>query len=719
MNLKILLIILIFFSFALAQETLIGRVLDKETSRPLTGADVYFKISKIGTTTDQEGFFKLTIPRKNVSHDSLVLHYVGYHPMVIPFHLVQQKKIYYLQAQQLELEQPIEVEAERLNLSRMDIPHLTRSIRAEEIRRYATPELATLLRTIPAIRLQGNEIDGKQLEIRGSNANEVNVYLDGVLLNDLSSSNTADLSLVPVDNLSKIEIHKTAHMLLNGGGAFGGVINLITKQPEKLAAELKMRSGSFNSRQYFGNLGLPMGQNWTFSYFGQLATMNPKIEFFPDERFLPDKSENNAIKQKKFSHYVNLNFQKASYLLNGKLFYYGLKYKKPGWQDNRKTLILSDQNQLPGGFNLTLNYLNSADEVQRYVVSTSKDLYDYHSQRFNVRLFKSCKLKKGAFKAFSEYWHERLTRKFSIQDSSTVHLLENLFFYDNRISSSILYTFTERSDSLKNLSWKVHFGLRGDASASGYRDLTNAVGALITWRQRNHQWRLLLSYGHNVHYPTLFEMVLNRDFTIYTLNDTTQKKLEPEYSQSFDLGVKVISDYFSYFLPQIEYDISFFYRTVYNKLLKQPFGEYLVQAQIGRNRTLGFEGAIRLNRILGFTNLQAGFTRLYITDRLLYEFKPELQATVAASFIHRNFYLNLNYFYEGKSYGWYYDQLNRLRTTRLNGYADMDVTLGLQTVHLPLNFQLQLSVYNLFDRAGYRYYYLNKRFLQLTLGVKY
>lgn len=139
-----------------------------------------------------------------------------------------------------------------------------------------------------------------------------------------------------------------------------------------------------------------------------------------------------------------------------------------------------------------------------------------------------------------------------------MHLLENLFFYDNRISSSILYTFTERSDSLKNLSWKVHFGLRGDASASGYRDLTNAVGALITWRQRNHQWRLLLSYGHNVRYPTLFEMALNRDFTIYTLNDTTQKKLEPEYSQSFDLGVKVISDYFSYFLPQIEYDISFF-----------------------------------------------------------------------------------------------------------------------------------------------------------------
>jgi hypothetical protein len=60
----------------LAQSTVVsGKVTDAETGEPMPYVNVYFKGSTTGTTTDFDGFYKLST---NNPADSLVAHYVGY-----------------------------------------------------------------------------------------------------------------------------------------------------------------------------------------------------------------------------------------------------------------------------------------------------------------------------------------------------------------------------------------------------------------------------------------------------------------------------------------------------------------------------------------------------------------------------------------------------------------------------------------------------------------
>jgi len=46
--------------FAMAQQTVTGKVIDAETKLPLSGVSILIKGSNLGTTTDTEGNFKLT-----------------------------------------------------------------------------------------------------------------------------------------------------------------------------------------------------------------------------------------------------------------------------------------------------------------------------------------------------------------------------------------------------------------------------------------------------------------------------------------------------------------------------------------------------------------------------------------------------------------------------------------------------------------------------------
>src|SRR5699024_10430358 len=57
-----------------------GRVLDQQTQQPLTGAIIMIPGTTYGTTTNKEGYFKLT-PKQRV--DTLRITYIGYRDQVI------------------------------------------------------------------------------------------------------------------------------------------------------------------------------------------------------------------------------------------------------------------------------------------------------------------------------------------------------------------------------------------------------------------------------------------------------------------------------------------------------------------------------------------------------------------------------------------------------------------------------------------------------------
>jgi len=80
----LLIILFMWMGSVMAQETIInGLVLDHYHKQPLPYASVLFKNSQIGTTTDIDG--KFTITTSDLSHQKLVVSYLGYDTRSIQF----------------------------------------------------------------------------------------------------------------------------------------------------------------------------------------------------------------------------------------------------------------------------------------------------------------------------------------------------------------------------------------------------------------------------------------------------------------------------------------------------------------------------------------------------------------------------------------------------------------------------------------------------------
>jgi hypothetical protein len=281
-------------------------------------------------------------------------------------------------------------------------------------------------------------------------------------------------------------------------------------------------------------------------------------------------------------------------------------------------------------------------------------------------------------------------------------------------------SFTDRPDSASNLWWKTYLGARGDFSATGYRDFSNSLGLRLYWQKE--AWRLepYINYGRNVKYPTLLESAYTRDMLIFTGIDTTFEQLEPEWPHAV--------------VNNLEMQMAVFTNTVYNKILKRPLGDLIVQSQIGKNTTKGIESSVQLSGLDNQLNLSLGYTALDIENLLLYQYKPSkkfnLQMQYQTPF---GFYLNGLLFYDGKSYAWYFDDRNQLTTNRIDDAWDIDFSVGYQfrinaldvsASGYRLNLRnmvinARLSGFNLLDSKGFQDYYLRKRSYQASLSIRY
>lgn len=87
------------------------------------------------------------------------------------------------------------------------------------------------------------------ISIRGSSANQVPVYLDGIPLSQAQDT-TVNLSDLPLDSIERIEVYRGAVPVGFGGGGIGGVVNLVTKPASATPeTELSAGYGSFETRK--------------------------------------------------------------------------------------------------------------------------------------------------------------------------------------------------------------------------------------------------------------------------------------------------------------------------------------------------------------------------------------------------------------------------------------------------------------------------------------
>ena len=128
-------------------------------------------------------------------------------------------------------------------------------ITAETIARSGVTRLNEILSEQTGIILIPDESGFEGFQMQGLDAAYTMVLIDGVPLVGRTSG-VLDLSRVSVRNIDRIEIVKAASSALYGSEAMGGVINVITKKPNKdvFSGSISYRYATFNTNDINTNI---------------------------------------------------------------------------------------------------------------------------------------------------------------------------------------------------------------------------------------------------------------------------------------------------------------------------------------------------------------------------------------------------------------------------------------------------------------------------------
>jgi iron complex outermembrane receptor protein len=252
------------------QHTIKGKVLD-ENGAALAGASVIIQNTSLGKITDKDGAFFFDGLNKN--RYSLLVSFLGYEKSV--FHVnVDTELVLKLKPQTISINE-ITVISLRAN-ERSAVAYS--NVNAEEInQRNLGQDIPYLLALTPSFITTsdaGTGIGYTGFRIRGTDANRVNITVNGVPLNDAESHGTFFVNMPDfASSLSSVQVQRGVGTSTNGAAAFGASINMQTEGLNaKPYGEISSSIGSFNTNKNTLKAGTGLMNN-NFAFDARLSNV--------------------------------------------------------------------------------------------------------------------------------------------------------------------------------------------------------------------------------------------------------------------------------------------------------------------------------------------------------------------------------------------------------------------------------------------------------------
>ncbi|MFH0725643.1 MAG: TonB-dependent receptor [Pseudomonadota bacterium] len=176
----------------------------------------------------------------------------------------------YTEQQTYELEKVV-VSATRMETPRENISANVTVVTRKDMETLPASNVAEVLQYVSGVYMEFNGGPGSfsgGARIQGSETRQVAIYKDGIPLNQLAYPLT-DLSYLPLDDIERIEVYKGAASSA-WGSALGGVINIVTKDPDSkkpFSADLRSSYGEFNTFKSSGSF------SGAIDHFGYLLSV--------------------------------------------------------------------------------------------------------------------------------------------------------------------------------------------------------------------------------------------------------------------------------------------------------------------------------------------------------------------------------------------------------------------------------------------------------------
>ena len=229
---NILIVALLFISNAIGATTLqefilSGKITDKQTGKTLSGATVFFSDLKLGTITNKEGEYKISIPQG--SH-VVEVSYMGYATQVQTITIQDATTINFnMNSTVVEAGDVMVTSFLRATSSRRTPTPVT-IIKKEELFRGISTNLIDALSKVPGVSQVATGPAISKPIIRGLGYNRVMVMHDGIRQ---EGQQWGDEHGVEIDeyNVQRTEVLKVPASLIYGSDALAGVINIISNAP--------------------------------------------------------------------------------------------------------------------------------------------------------------------------------------------------------------------------------------------------------------------------------------------------------------------------------------------------------------------------------------------------------------------------------------------------------------------------------------------------------
>jgi outer membrane receptor for ferrienterochelin and colicins len=513
--------IILFFCIVnhLSASKIVGKILLSHTGDPVVGANIYLENTPFGSSSNDQGEFELSeIP---AGEYIIKATYVGYklnNSPTITLGANEQFRCNLEMDEEIYRSDDIVVTGTRSKRLIKDSPVATEVIHADEIINLGAKNVGEVLEERAGIIITQDGARGGILsaQLQGLNDEHTLVLVDGVpVIGRIAGQ--LDLSRLSVQNIDRIEIVKGAASSLYGSEAVGGVVHIITKDPDDSFDYFANGSiGSYESRN--ARLDLSLVRNKTSALFTGEARRADGYDLDPTT------ANTTADAFKNYNLFSKLKYRSSDYYsvqLSGEYF-----------------------NQRQAGFDGG----NRITDTQTWYLNASNDWLMENSSNFKFRLY-----------------HTSFTKAINRADVfvKNIETLSRSEFIYNRVMSNHIMTIGAEGSynwlqsnrvesgekSVKNVSFyaqdeilfkiiEFNLGIRGDYHSEFQWHLSPKLGFLL---KPTENLRIRGSYGTGFRAPNFIELYLDLDHSGLTSQPYValgNPNLQPETSRSLNFGLE-------------------------------------------------------------------------------------------------------------------------------------------------------------------------------------
>ncbi len=313
MKINVVLVLIMCVFFTSYSQSFEGKIVDKDTQKPISFAKIYFVDLNTGITADENGVFKLD----HHAQKSIVISLPGYTTISETVNIdAVSEKIFYLEKTHYQLNE-IVISESTGRLQEENSTHVEyRTV--QELQQNSPATLAEAISDIPGVEQNTTGVGIGKPVIRGLSGNRIVTYVQGIRVENQQFGDEHGLGVGAL-GIERVEVIKGPASVLYGSDALGGVLYFIEERYAKINKITGFGQTQFlsNSLGSINNVGIKINKhklklNVFGSYSSHADYQVPNAERVFNTRF-DEKNIKSAFGFNTNNWIVNLKY---SYLQN-------------------------------------------------------------------------------------------------------------------------------------------------------------------------------------------------------------------------------------------------------------------------------------------------------------------------------------------------------------------------------------------------------------------